>query len=164
MRQESSNLMAGSQTADVEIPPEEWGSFFNGFSRQHEGWLVTLKVTEPNGETSGARNYRLKSIRSDHREQDHAIYLTLARNDGWQVASQIRDPARVVFHRDLKGAHEGLDIKSADGTLTSIRFRVTAQPETLDGVLPESQHMTPNSTSGSGARRSGKRGKENDGS
>ena len=162
MRQESSNLMAGSQTADVEIPPEEWHSFFNGFSRQHAGWLITLAVTQSNKKSTEVRGRRLQDISSDH--LDHEIYLTVARNDGWQVASRIRDPARVVFHRDLKGAHEGLDIKSADGTLTSIRFRVTARPETLDGVLADSQHMTPNSTSGSGARRSGKRGKENDGS
>src|SRR6266404_144561 len=159
MGQEGSNLIARSQTADVEIPPEEWHSFFNGFSRQHEGWLITVTVTSPNNQRSEARHCRLENISSDNLTPGHEIYLTVARNDGWQVASRIREPARVVFRRALDGAHEGVDINSADGTLTNIRFRVTARPETLDGVLADSQHMMPNSTSGSGARRSGKRGK-----
>ena len=162
MRHEGTSLAGHSKTGDAEIPPEEWHSFFNGFSRQHAGWLITLAVTQSNQKSTEVRGRRLEDISSDHLGNE--IYLTVARNDGWQVASRIRGPARVVFHRDLKGAHEGLDIKSADGTLTSIRFRVTAQPETLDGVLADSQHMTPNSTSGSGARRSEKRGKENAGS
>ncbi len=139
MRHESSYLAARSQTADVEIPPEEWHSFFNGFSRQHEGWLVTVTVTLPTRQRSEARNYRLGNISSDQLKPGHEIYLTVARNDGWRVASGIKDPARVVLRRDLDGAHEGLDINSADGTLTSIRFRVTARPETLDGVLPDTQ-------------------------
>src|SRR5207302_3882777 len=27
-----------------EIPRQEWKSFFDSFSRQHEGWLATLEV------------------------------------------------------------------------------------------------------------------------
>ena len=27
-----------------EIPKEEWPKFFDAFSRQHEGWLVTIEI------------------------------------------------------------------------------------------------------------------------
>src|SRR5712664_3846445 len=30
-----------------EIPREDWSNFFDVFSRQHEGWLVTLEVFGP---------------------------------------------------------------------------------------------------------------------
>jgi hypothetical protein len=29
------------------IARNEWPSFFDGFSRQHEGWLVTLEIFQP---------------------------------------------------------------------------------------------------------------------
>src|SRR5438552_6811798 len=44
---------------------------------------------------------------------------------------------KVVFQRDLRGAHKGLEITSADGARTSVRFRIAALPETLDGVLED---------------------------
>jgi len=52
---------------------------------------------------------------------------------------------KVSFRRDLEGAHEGIDITSADGTTTSIRFRIASRPETLDGVV-DFQHETANQT------------------
>ena len=30
--------------ATQEIPRDEWREFFDGFSRRHEGWLVTVEV------------------------------------------------------------------------------------------------------------------------
>jgi hypothetical protein len=161
MRQESSSLATHSQTCEVEIPPEEWHSFLNAFSRQHEGWLGTLSVTQIDEQRTEVRGCRLEDISSHHLRPGHEIYLTLARNDGWQVASRIKDPARVVFRRDLEGAHEGLDINSADGTLTSIRFRVTARPETLDGVLTDTRHdIGQHSNTGSAVHKSTKPRKE----
>ena len=43
-KQENSNKAPGR-----EIPRGEWLSFLDGFSRQHEGWLVTLEVPEVQG-------------------------------------------------------------------------------------------------------------------
>src|SRR5437868_15369721 len=31
-----------------EIPPEDWLAFLDSFSRQHEGWLVTIEFDDPN--------------------------------------------------------------------------------------------------------------------
>ena len=30
--------------ATTEIPRERWVSFFDDFSKQHEGWIVTVEV------------------------------------------------------------------------------------------------------------------------
>src|SRR5438132_1710920 len=51
----------------------------------------------------------------------------------------VKNPKKVVFRQDLQGAHEGIDITSADGELTAVRFRIAARPETLDGVLGDMQ-------------------------
>jgi hypothetical protein len=40
---------------------------------------------------------------------------------------------KVLFRRDPKGAHQGLDTTSQEGTLTRMSFRIAAKPEMLDG-------------------------------
>ena len=133
------NLAAHSETGSVQIPPEEWISFFNGFSRQHEGWLVSITVTHGNEQNTQIRGCRLEGISSDHVTTGHEINLALDRTDGRHLTHPVKNPKKVVFRRDLQGAHEGIDITSADGKLTAVRFRIAARPETLDGVLGDMQ-------------------------
>ena len=46
-----------------EIPKEEWGGFFDNFSRRHEGWLVTLEILGPEiGAQIEERELALKGI------------------------------------------------------------------------------------------------------
>lgn len=45
-----------------EIPHDEWRSFFDVFSRQHEGWLATLEILVRRLERRKKLiNYRLKA-------------------------------------------------------------------------------------------------------
>ena len=48
------------KSGDVEIEPEEWISFLDGFSRQHEGWLATIEVATAGGKLTEVVNQRLK--------------------------------------------------------------------------------------------------------
>jgi hypothetical protein len=46
-----------------EIPRGEWGSFFDVFSRQHEGWLATLEISgQDNLAEPEPREFPLKTI------------------------------------------------------------------------------------------------------
>ncbi len=46
-----------------EIPRQEWNKFFDSFSRQHEGWLVTLEIFGPEiGAQEEARELPLEGI------------------------------------------------------------------------------------------------------
>ena len=128
-------LTAHSQSGVVEIPPEEWIAFFNSFSRQHEGWLASVKVTLGNEQKWEVRERKLAGISSDHLTARDEIYIAIDRDQGGNLTHPIRSPMKVAFRRDLEGAHEGIDITAADGTITSIRFRIPARPETLDGVV-----------------------------
>ena len=69
----------------------------------------------------------------------HEINLSLDRTDGRHLTHPVKNPKKVVFRQDLQGAHEGIDITSADGKLTAVRFRIAARPETLDGVLGDAR-------------------------
>lgn len=139
-------LAAHSQSGNVEIPPEEWISFFNSFSRQHDGWLASVKVTQGNEQRWEVHERPLAGISSDHLTARDEIYITIDRDEGGQLTHPIKNPMKVVFRRDLEGAHEGIDITTASGTTTtSIRFRIASRPETLDGVVGF-QHETPTQT------------------
>jgi hypothetical protein len=131
------NLTAQPQTGNVEIPPEEWIPFFNSFSRQHQGWLADITIRQGDEEKTEARDCRLEGISSDHLSARDEIYLSVSRGHG-HITHSIKNPMKAIFQRDPRGAHEGIEITSADGTRTSVRFRIAALPETLDGVLDDS--------------------------
>ena len=131
------SLAAQPQAGNVEIPPEEWIAFFNSFSRQHQGWLANITITQGHEEQTEVRDCRLEGISSDHLSARDEIYLSIGRGDGGHLTHSIKNPMKVVFQRDLRGAHKGLEITSADGGRTSVRFRIAALPETLDGVLED---------------------------
>jgi hypothetical protein len=135
----SGNLAAHSEREGVEIPAEEWISFFNGFSRQHEGWLTTIILKQNGKSQTEVRERKLKGVSCDHLTTRDEIYVSIDGGDGAHLTHAIKNPVKVVFRRDFEGAHEGMDITSAEGTVTSVRFRIAARPETLDGAV-ESEH------------------------
>jgi dienelactone hydrolase len=134
------NIFAQSNAANTEIPRAEWIPFFNSFSRQHEGWLASIIVTHGDDEHTETQAYRLVGINADHAGSRHEIRVSVVRGEGAPLTHRVKHPINVTFRRDLKGAHEGLDIISADGARTRVRFRVAASPEMLDGLLPDMQH------------------------
>lgn len=134
-RDSRENRIPHSATGDVEMAPKQWLTFFNSFSRQHEGWLASIEVTRGAERTIELRDQPLEGISADHVNERDQIYLSFERGDGGHLTHRVRDPRKVIFRRGPDGAHAGIDITSADGTLTSVRFRIAARPEMLDGVL-----------------------------
>ena len=87
------------------------------------------------------RNTRLECITTTELDEGRHIRIVMLGDDKDHLIHQVSYPVGLTFKRNLSGAHEGLDITSADGSITSLRFRVAAVPETLDGVLPD-MHRT----------------------
>jgi hypothetical protein len=126
---------ARSECGDVEIPQKEWGSFLYSFSQQHEGWLVTISLYFGFETSVKVSNNRLERVTTDEPDARGQICISVVQDGGSHLLYQVANPLRLTFKRNPAGAHEGLDITSADGSVTSLRFRVATLPETLDGVL-----------------------------
>ncbi len=94
------------------IPQSEWRTFFDTFSRQHEGWLATLEIL---GLDVGA--------------QEEAHELPLA---GVSLSSGGDETEAISI--DL-GTMPALEIEVADGTKTILRFRSPMPAEFVDGVV-----------------------------
>jgi hypothetical protein len=117
-----------------EIPRGEWLSFLDGFSRQHEGWLVTLEVPEGHGRGVEAENLKLEGITPEHSEGHDRISIALGKAPGDHLTHFVSDPIRVVFLETKTSEHAGLQIEAADGSRTVVRFGGPAKPETLNDV------------------------------
>lgn len=118
-----------------EIPRGEWLSFLDGFSRQHEGWLVTLEVPEEQGRSEvEAKDLKLEGITPEHSEGHDRISIALGMEPDDHLTHFVSDPRRLMFMEDEGGGHIGLQIEAADGSRTVVRFRRPARPESLNDV------------------------------
>ena len=120
----------------IEIPRESWGHRLNEFTTIHEGWLVSLDIL---GAELGAQpeidNLPLLGVSADHIDHDGTIAVSVARSASEHFTHIIEAVTHVYIERTDDGADAALQIESADGTRAILRFRATALPETVDGVV-----------------------------
>ncbi len=122
-----------------EIDRDKWPAFFDGFSRQHDGWLVTLEILAP---AVGAQQEAVEisfegiSISSANGESE-AIAISLGKNRRDHVTHTITHPTRVWLQQTTAGADQSLEIESADGAKTLLHIRSPMLPEFVDGVVME---------------------------
>jgi hypothetical protein len=135
-KHEFRNVYAQPPVGDFEVPVGDWERFLETFTNQHQCWLVNVFTTP-----AGKRYEKFPQIIGrpltrvciDRKRSRPEVQISVVGSD--IEPYRVPDPARIVFKQDSEGAHEGLDVTSADGSATSVRFRVSARPETLDGVL-----------------------------
>ena len=123
-----------SMTGDAEVEPKEWISFLDGFSRQHEGWLASIEVSTPGGRLTEVVNRRLKGVSIDHSDGKQRAYVEVGDTPDECLMHVIESPRRIVFKRSEAGAHEGLEIESAGGSTTMVRFRSAMLPDMIDDI------------------------------
>ena len=120
-----------------EIPREEWKTFLDTFSRQHEGWLATLEVLGTDiGAQQEARDLPLEGVSvasKDGSPETIAISLGKAIDD--HVTHTITEPTRIWLEQTSQGANAALEIESVDQVKTLLRFRSALPADMVDGVV-----------------------------
>jgi uncharacterized protein DUF5335 len=120
----------------VEIPREEWVQRLNEFTAMHEGWLVSLDVLGPKiGAQPEIRHLPLLGVAADRIDRDGTITVSVARSATEHLGHIVHAVTRICVERSDEGADAALQVESADGTRTILRFRVAALPETVDGIV-----------------------------
>jgi hypothetical protein len=122
-----------------EIPRTEWNNFFDGFSRQHEGWLATLEVFAPEiGAQEEAHELPLEGISvASANESPNAISISFGKTSEDHVTHTISKPEHVWLEQTSGGANAVLEIESENQTKTLLRFRSALLPEMVDGVVAD---------------------------
>jgi uncharacterized protein DUF5335 len=122
-----------SLNAEV-VTPTEWSSFLDGFSRQHQAWLVTLEEI-PNPASRPfleARALPLQGISAD--PDGRSISILIGKAPGRHLTHTIDQPSRLIVERTDEGIEQALRIEHRDGRATRVSFRSAVRPEEVDGL------------------------------
>lgn len=104
------------------IPRESWPAFAEGFSGQHQGWLVAIDA------------HPLQPLHDLTLSRDRAVVRTGHADDLEQhELRDVRD-VRVAASDADENAIERVDIVGPADTMT-IRFRTAIAPELVDGAM-----------------------------
>ena len=121
-----------------EIPRDEWTTFLDTFSRQHEGWLSTLEILATNiGAQQEARNLPLEGISVSRDSVPETIAISLGNDAKDHVTHTVTNPTRIWLEQTSEGANAALEIESEDEVKTLLRFRSALPADMVDGVVLE---------------------------
>jgi len=116
--------------ATQEIKREEWGTFFDTFSRKHEGWVASLEVLSPELGAQGETNEMpLEGISiASGNEGPTAIAISFAGDPDNHIEHLITQPEHVWIDETRGESMAALEIESKDEIKTVLTFR-TAQED-----------------------------------
>jgi len=105
-----------------EIPRDAWDTFFSRFSDDHETQFVAVEVM---GQDIGAqvegRTLLLSGV-SRAAEDGESLALMFDSVNGEHLTHMVNNPTHVWVQRAPDNTDEALEIESADGTRTLVRF------------------------------------------
>jgi Family of unknown function (DUF5335) len=119
----------------IEIPRADWAAWLSGFTASHRDWLVSVDVLNPEfGAQPQVSNLPLLGVSAERVNYDDTVAVTVGRSPREHLSHLVHRVTSIAVERTEKGAEAALQIVSADGTTTLLRFRSPALPETVDGM------------------------------
>ena len=106
-----------------EIPRSEWQDFFTSFSVEHDEHVVAVEVmgSEIGAQVEG-RELRLRGISPGQNYEDADLALMFDALDGTHLTHMVAKPSHVWLRQTPGRTDEAIEIQSADGTTTLVRF------------------------------------------
>jgi hypothetical protein len=119
----------------LEITRDEWLPFFDAFSGMHRGWLVTLEVRgmRPDSEVR-ASGVPFEEIAAEGSRDGERISIVLRPTQSDEISHVVEAPAHVWLRREAWSSDASLEIESAQGITTLLRFNNAELPRPTDGL------------------------------
>jgi Family of unknown function (DUF5335) len=119
-----------------EVTRNEWNSFFNIFSKQHEGWLATLEVFgDEIGAQTEAVELPFEGISLNSEDKTESLVINFGKPSADHVSHTVERPSHVWLRETDEGAHDSLEIEEEGNQKTLLRFRSPVLPELVDGIV-----------------------------
>ena len=114
---------------DYEIPEQQWISYFDGFSREHAGWPVTIEVlTAETGPQRVATDLALQGISFDSSGTRPCTIQVGAGDDTSANMSHVIDlPLHIREVKDDDNGDVTIQIEPARGAMTLIHLHQPVQ-------------------------------------
>ena len=117
-----------------EIARQDWTRELDMFSREHDGWIVSVHVVDPAGrEQTEVRTLPLHGVSIDDPRKTR-VAITVGHGGNNHFTHEISEPVRILVERTDAGADRGLSIRAADGSTTSVEFLSPMRPDEVDGL------------------------------
>jgi hypothetical protein len=117
------------------IDRQEWAAFVDGFSRRHDGWLIS--VASERG--ADARRYVVRDVplRGVVAELngDSSSMMVFTGYTSPHATHFVERPVSLAVEETADGAEPELTITDDSGSRTIIEFRSPMRPELVDGVV-----------------------------
>jgi len=109
-RSERGRVSLRGVMATQEIPRDEWLTFLDSFSREHQGWLVDLEIISPGkGTQVEAKAMPLVGITAGvNRSDGEAVHVTLGKAPEDHLTHTVRGVSHVRLRESDEGAHEAV--------------------------------------------------------
>jgi Family of unknown function (DUF5335) len=121
--------------SSTEIPREQWINFFDNFSKQHQGWIVTWEVLGRDiGDQEKTTRLPLVGISADKGPKPRIDIIVGGRLDA-HVTQIIETPKHIRFKEPDQPGHEAIEVETEDGRVTLITFW-HFDPEQKEYLLP----------------------------
>jgi len=119
-----------------EVTRNEWTSFFNIFSKQHEGWLASLEILgDEVGAQTEAVELPFEGISFNEEDEPESVIISLGKTPEDHVSHTVERPRHVWLKQTVEGAHDSLEIEEEGNQKTLLRFRSPMLPEFVDGIV-----------------------------
>ena len=115
-----------------QIRKTEWRTFFDQFSRRHDGWLVSLECDRVG---TAFRDLPLRGIAAGER----TIEIFAHGPDGSHVTHVVRRPTLVIADETSEAGDVAVTIINAEGQRTVVQFRTAVPSVMVNGVLAEEE-------------------------
>lgn len=113
------------------IERSQWVDFVDAFSRQHDGWLISVAVQEG----THAREYLTRDLplRGVVAELDEGADSMMVFT-GDTTTHFVEHPVLLAIEETPDGAEAELTIAGESGARTIVEFRSPMRPELVDGI------------------------------
>ena len=117
------------------IDRREWVGFADGFSRRHDGWLISVALEEgPTTRAYATRDVPLRGIVAEGDEERGSVMI-LAGEVTPHVAHFIEHPVMLAVDEMADGTEMELAITDASGVRTILELRSPIRTELVDGMV-----------------------------
>lgn len=115
------------------IAPDLWSAELDSFSRQHQGWLVSIKTRTSGGDSAvEVHDMPLQGVSLiSHGSSDIAVAVGDAER---HLEHDIHDVVALRLDQTAEEAERALLIDARDGSTTTIEFRSPMRAEEVDGL------------------------------
>lgn len=115
------------------VPPPQWRSFLERFSREHRAWLATVHGVEHGRPVTRVPSVAIRSVSLEEDAAQRVVRVTFG--NGLSLCAPRPSAVRVQTTED-DGADGALEIETVTGGFVRVAFLATARAEELDGVAP----------------------------